>query len=171
MRPGACAVITAPKPLRVLVCGPRSWGRKQAEEDLVVKMLMILRRALPNNAIVMHDGCPTGVSGLVDLIWWFTWGRPTEAIPPAWDHCGPECPSPSDLTHRKAVSSPAVRRQHPGEEDTFCYTADLRAVRALLRTSYRPDLCLAIMTPFARVTRDTARLAHDAGVETRRLEL
>jgi hypothetical protein len=169
VKPGACAVVTPPRPFRVLIVGPGDLGQggteaKRAERAYMVGLLVGIREWRPA-AVLVHLGAPRGTCAIVDAVWRRQWGLPVEVHRPAWEDCGPACPPG---TAHRTVRKP--KDEVHGSLPTYCDHADTHALLRLFR--YRPpDRCIAVVGKYSRITKTHEALATTAGVLTKRYPL
>jgi hypothetical protein len=149
--PGSAAVC------RVLVTGSRDW----MDEAAVWRALAEIARSLPPDQAltIVHGGCPTGADQMADD-WGRDFGATIETRPADWDHCTDACPQ----GHRKSKQTDDV--VHPGACADYCPSAGPRRNHEMVRLG--ADICLAFLTPASRGGAQTARLAEQAGIPTRR---
>lgn len=156
--------------VRVLLASPRDWGQGRTEDKLTearwMENLLAAIHETWGMAVILHDGCPTGGSRIIEEFWAGALGQPTEIYRPDWENCSPGCPT-DEPEHRKPRK--ASDKVH-GTADTYCYTADERMVKRLVHpeSSKRPHRVIAVVTDYSRVTRKVTRLADEVGLPTKR---
>lgn len=149
--------------VRVLVASPRDWGHgntdaRRNEAQWMEYLLNAIRKRWPW-AVLMHDGCPTGGSAIIERYWAGTLGLPTEQYPPEWHTCAPSCPP----GHRKPRANPDLVH---GTAADFCPNADVRMARRVMdpRSTVRPHQVIGVCTEFSRVTRAVLAIGREAGL-------
>lgn len=158
--------------VRVYVAAPRDWGQGKTEARAVeaawMENLLTAIKETWQWAVILHDGCPTGGSRIIEEVWRGAFGLPTEIYRPDWETCVASCANATDTLaepHRR----PRKDKAH-GTGESFCYTADERTVRRLFHplSTKRPHRVIGVVTDHSRVTRFTTRLADEVGIPSKR---